>query len=447
MVLDSQNYYLVGLKLINQMIKLNSSPSLSGEITIPSDKSISHRAALLNSIAIGKSNILNYSDGEDCLSTISVLRKLGVKINLIPKSNSYELEIESDGLNSLATPKDKLFAGNSGTTTRLLAGILSFSNFNSILLGDDSLNSRPMKRIIDPLTMMGANIKSNDNCAPLEFSPSQLNGITYDMSVASAQVKSCIILATLGAKSKSVITQPALSRDHTERMLMSMNSDILVNGNEITINPGEIDSVDIEIPGDISSAAFWIVAALIHPKGNVILRNVGINPLRTGILEVLTKMGGNIEIFNEREVANEPVADIRVIHSELNGIEIQGDMIPKLIDEIPIIIIASVIAKGRTIIKDASELRVKETDRLLAMSEFLKLSNIKHNLLDDGIELDGNSNFIGGTFESFNDHRISMAIAVSSIISDKETIINNHEVASVSYKQFWDHLEKLKIYN
>ena len=418
MVLDSQNYYLVGLKLINQMIKLNSSPSLSGEIIIPSDKSISHRAALLNSIAIGKSNILNYSDGEDCLSTISVLRKLGVKINLIP--------------NSLATPKDKLFAGNSGTTTRLLAGILSFSNFNSILLGDDSLNSRPMKRIIDPLIMMGANIKSNDNCAPLEFSPSQLNGITYDMSVASAQVKSCIILATLGAKSKSVITQPALSRDHTERMLMSMNSDILVNGNEITINPGEIDSVDIEIPGDISSAAFWIVAALIHPKGNVILRNVGINPLRTGILEVLTKMGGNIEIFNQREVANEPVADIRVIHSELNGIEIQGDMIPKLIDEIPIIIIASVIAKGRTIIKDASELRVKETDRLLAMSEFLKLSNIKHNLLDDGIELDGNSNFIGGTFESFNDHRISMAIAVSSIISDKETIINNHEVASVS---------------
>ena len=444
---DSQNYCLVGLKLINQMIKLKSSSSLSGEIIVPSDKSISHRAALLNSIARGKSKILNYSDGEDCLSTLSVLKELGVKINLIPKSNSYELEIESEGLNSLSSPKNKLFAGNSGTTTRLLAGILSFSNFNSILLGDDSLNSRPMKRIIDPLIMMGANIKSNNNCAPIEFGPSQLNGINYDMSVASAQVKSCIILATLGAKSKSVITQPALSRDHTERMLMSMNSDISINKNEITIHPSEIDSVDIEVPGDISSASFWIVAALIHPKGNVILRNVGINPLRTGILEVLIKMGGKIEIFNKREIANEPVADLKVTHSDLNGVEIKGEMIPKLIDEIPILIVASTVAKGKTTIKDASELRVKETDRLFAMSEFLKLSDIKHNLFDDGIEIDGNSNFIGGTFESFNDHRISMAIAISSIISDKETIINNHEVASVSYKQFWNDLDKLKLDN
>ena len=429
------------------MIKLNSSLSFSGELEVPSDKSISHRSALLNSISIGKSKILNYSDGEDCLSTLSVLKELGVNLNLIPKENSYDLEIESKGLNSLTKPKNNLYAGNSGTTTRLLSGILSFSNFNSILLGDSSLNSRPMKRIIDPLIMMGADIKSNHNCAPLEFRQSNLNGITYNMDVASAQVKSCIILATLGANSKSVITQPALSRDHTERMLISMGSDIKINKNEIIISPGEINSIDIEVPGDISSAAFWIVAALIHPKGNIILKNVGVNPLRTGILDVLIKMGGRIEIFNERQVANEPVADIKVIHSELNGIEINGDIIPKLIDEIPIIIIASVVAKGATIIKDASELRVKETDRLFAMSEFLKVSNIKHDLFDDGIQISGNSNFSGGNFDSFNDHRIAMSIAISSLISDQETIINNHEAASVSYKQFWNHLESLKLDN
>ena len=429
------------------MIKLNASLSFGGELEVPSDKSISHRSALLNSIATGKSKILNYSDGEDCISTLSVLKELGANINLIAKENSYELEIESKGLDSFTKPKNNLYAGNSGTTTRLLSGILSFCNFNSILLGDNSLNSRPMKRIIDPLIMMGADIKSNNNCAPLEFSKSNLNGISYNMDVASAQVKSCIMLATLGANSKSVITQPALSRDHTERMLISMGSDIETNNNEIIIYPGEINSIDIKIPGDISSAAFWIVAALIHPKGNIVLRNVGINPLRTGMLDVLIKMGGRIEIFNEREVANEPVADIKVIHSELNGIEINGDIIPKLIDEIPIIIIAAVVAKGSTIIKDASELRVKETDRLFAMSEFLRSSNIKHGLFDDGIEIYGNSNFSGGNFDSFNDHRIAMSIAISSLISDEETIINNHEVASVSYKQFWNHLESLKLDN
>ena len=256
------------------MIKLSSSLSFSGELEVPSDKSISHRSALLNSIANGKSKILNYSNGEDCLSTLGVLKELGVNINLIPKKNSYELNIESKGLNSLIEPKKDLYAGNSGTTTRLLSGILAFSNFNSVLSGDNSLNSRPMKRIIDPLRMMGAEIKSNNDCAPLEFRKSNLNGIKYKMDVASAQVKSCIILATLGANSESIITQPALSRDHTERMLISMGADIKIDTNEITISPGEINSIDIEVPGDISSAAFWIVAALIHPKGNIVLKNV-----------------------------------------------------------------------------------------------------------------------------------------------------------------------------
>lgn len=429
------------------MIKLSSSFSFGGELEVPSDKSISHRSALLNSIANGKSKILNYSNGEDCLSTLGVLKELGVNINMIPKENSYELDIESNGLNSLIEPKKVLYAGNSGTTTRLLSGILAFSNFNSVLSGDNSLNSRPMKRIIDPLRMMGAEIKSNNDCAPLEFRKSNLNGIKYNMDVASAQVKSCIILATLGANSKSIITQPALSRDHTERMLIPMGADIKIDANEIIISPGEINSIDIEVPGDISSAAFWIVAALIHPKGNIVLKNVCINPLRTGILDVLIKMGGRIEIFNKRDVANEPVADIKVVHSELNGIQIDGDIIPKLIDEIPIIIIASVVAKGPTIIKDASELRVKETDRLFAMAEFLKSSNIKHNLFDDGIEILGDSDFSGGNFNSFNDHRIAMSIAISSLISDRETIINNSDVAAVSYKQFWDHLEILKLDN
>ena len=433
---------LVGVKV--KMINLNSTSKFSGSITIPSDKSISHRSAILNSIAYGKAEINNYSNGEDCLSTLNVLKNLGVDIKIDNKEDFLNIKITGNGFDGLSMPSSILDVGNSGTTTRLISGILSTLNFDTTLSGDDSLNSRPMKRIIEPLLKMGANISSDNNMAPLSFHPSKLKGIEFKMNVSSAQVKSCIMLAALNSSNKTYIQQPSLSRDHTERMLKGMGAKIKTNKNDIFIEPSKLNSLDLTIPGDISSAAFWMVGALIHPDSNLLLKNVGLNDLRTGIIDVLKDMGGNIEIENHRIQANEPVGDIRVKSSKLVGTEISGEIIPRLIDEIPIIIVAASLADGPTIIKNAEELRFKETDRLLAMSKFLDKSNIKHQLKEDGMEINGNSDFIGGEFESFDDHRIAMSIAISSIVAKNNTIINNHEVASISYKNFYKHLELLK---
>ena len=433
---------LVGVKV--KMINLNSTSKFSGSITIPSDKSISHRSAILNSIAYGKAEINNYSNGEDCLSTLNVLKNLGVDIKIDNKEDFLNIKITGNGFDGLSMPSSILDVGNSGTTTRLISGILSTLNFDTTLSGDDSLNSRPMKRIIEPLLKMGANISSDNNMAPLSFHPSKLKGIEFKMNVSSAQVKSCIMLAALNSSNKTYIQQPSLSRDHTERMLKGMGAKIKTNKNDIFIEPSKLNSLDLTIPGDISSAAFWMVGALIHPNSNLLLKNVGLNDLRTGIIDVLKDMGGNIEIENHRIQANEPVGDIRVKSSKLVGTEISGEIIPRLIDEIPIIIVAASLADGPTIIKNAEELRFKETDRLLAMSKFLVKSNIKHQLKEDGMEINGNSDFIGGEFESFDDHRIAMSIAISSIVAKNNTIINNHEVASISYKNFYKHLELLK---
>ena len=433
---------LVGVKV--KMINLNSTSKFSGSITIPSDKSISHRSAILNSIAYGKAEINNYSNGEDCLSTLNVLKNLGVDIKIDNKEDFLNIKITGNGFDGLSMPSSILDVGNSGTTTRLISGILSTLNFDTTLSGDDSLNSRPMKRIIDPLLKMGANISSDNYMAPLSFHPSKLKGIEFKMNISSAQVKSCIMLAALNSSNKTYIQQPSLSRDHTERMLKGMGAKIKTNKNDIFIEPSKLNSIDLTIPGDISSAAFWMVGALIHPDSNLLLKNVGLNDLRTGIIDVLKDMGGDIDIENHRIVANEPVGDIRVKSSKLVGTEISGEIIPRLIDEIPIIIVAASLADGPTIIKNAEELRYKETDRLLAMSKFLDKSNIKHQLKEDGMEINGNSDFIGGEFESFDDHRIAMSIAISSIVAKNNTIINNHEVASISYKNFYKHLELLK---
>ena len=433
---------LVGVKV--KMINLNSTSKFSGSITIPSDKSISHRSAILNSIAYGKAEINNYSNGEDCLSTLNVLKNLGVDIKIDNKEDFLNIKITGNGFDGLSIPSSILDVGNSGTTTRLISGILSTLNFDTTLSGDDSLNSRPMKRIIDPLLKMGANISSDNNMAPMSFHPSKLKGIEFKMNISSAQVKSCIMLAALNSSNKTYIQQPSLSRDHTERMLKGMGAKIKTNKNDIFIEPSKLNSIDLTIPGDISSAAFWMVGALIHPDSNILLKNVGLNDLRTGIIDVLKDMGGDIDIENHRIQANEPVGDIRVKSSKLVGTEISGEIIPRLIDEIPIIIVAASLADGPTIIKNAEELRFKETDRLLAMSKFLDKSNIKHQLKEDGMEINGNSDFIGGEFESFDDHRIAMSIAISSIVAKNNTIINNHEVASISYKNFYKHLELLK---
>ena len=426
------------------MIELNSSKKFSGSITIPSDKSISHRSAILNSVAFGEAIISNFSNGNDCLSTLNVLSKLGVQIDIENKNEFLNLRITGNGYEGLTKPDSLLDAGNSGTTTRLMSGILSSLSFETTISGDNSLNSRPMKRIIDPLSLMGAEIISNDNKAPLTFKPSNLNGINYEMNISSAQVKSCIMLAGLNSHSETVIKQPSLSRDHTERMLEGMGANIKTSKLDIIIEPSKLNSVDLTIPGDVSSASFWMVAALIHPNSNITLKNVGMNPLRTGIIDILKKMGGKIIIEDERIEANEPVANIKVMSSNLNGVEISGEIIPKLIDEIPIIIIAASIANGTTYIKNAEELRYKETDRLLAMSKFLEKSKIEHTLYDDGIKIFGNGQFIGGEFDTYDDHRIAMSVAISSIIAKNKTVINDHEVASISYKNFYKHLEQLK---
>ena len=426
------------------MIELNSSKKFSGSITIPSDKSISHRSAILNSVAFGEAIISNFSNGNDCLSTLNVLSKLGVQIDIENKNEFLNLRITGNGYEGLTKPDSLLDAGNSGTTTRLMSGILSSLSFETTISGDNSLNSRPMKRIIDPLSLMGAEIISNDNKAPLTFKPSNLNGINYEMNISSAQVKSCIMLAGLNSHSETVIKQPSLSRDHTERMLEGMGANIKTSKLDIIIEPSKLNSVDLTIPGDVSSASFWIVAALIHPNSNITLKNVGMNPLRTGIIDILKKMGGKIIIEDERIEANEPVANIKVMSSNLNGVEISGEIIPKLIDEIPIIIIAASIANGTTYIKNAEELRYKETDRLLAMSKFLEKSKIEHTLYDDGIKIFGNGQFIGGEFDTYDDHRIAMSVAISSIIAKNKTVINDHEVSSISYKNFYKHLEQLK---
>ena len=426
------------------MIELNSSKKFSGSITIPSDKSISHRSAILNSVAFGEAIISNFSNGNDCLSTLNVLSNLGVQIDIENKNEFLNLRITGNGYEGLTKPDSLLDAGNSGTTTRLMSGILSSLSFETTISGDNSLNSRPMKRIIDPLSLMGAEIISNDNKAPLTFKPSNLNGINYEMNISSAQVKSCIMLAGLNSHSETVIKQPSLSRDHTERMLQGMGANIKTSKLDIIIEPSKLNSVDLTIPGDVSSASFWMVAALIHPNSNITLKNVGMNPLRTGIIDILKKMGGKIIIEDERIEANEPVANIKVMSSDLNGVEISGEIIPKLIDEIPIIIIAASIANGTTYIKNAEELRYKETDRLLAMSKFLEKSKIEHTLYDDGIKIFGNGQFIGGEFDTYDDHRIAMSVAISSIIAKNKTVINDHEVASISYKNFYKHLEQLK---
>ena len=426
------------------MIELNSSKKFSGSITIPSDKSISHRSAILNSVAFGEAIISNFSNGNDCLSTLNVLSNLGVQIDIENKNEFLNLRITGNGYEGLTKPDSLLDAGNSGTTTRLMSGILSSLSFETTISGDNSLNSRPMKRIIDPLSLMGAEIISNDNKAPLTFKPSNLNGINYEMNISSAQVKSCIMLAGLNSHSETVIKQPSLSRDHTERMLEGMGANIKTSKLDIIIEPSKLNSVDLTIPGDVSSASFWMVAALIHPNSNITLKNVGMNPLRTGIIDILKKMGGKIIIEDKRIEANEPVANIKVMSSNLSGVEISGEIIPKLIDEIPIIIIAASIANGATYIKNAEELRYKETDRLLAMSKFLEKSKIEHTLYDDGIKIFGNGQFIGGEFDTYDDHRIAMSVAISSIVAKNKTVINDHEVASISYKNFYKHLEQLK---
>lgn len=425
---------------------IGKSSQIQGELNLPGDKSISHRSVIFNSIAKGTAEITNISLGQDCISTINIMRSMGVEVNL-DEQDLNTVTIKGVGRTGLQEPNIVLDAGNSGTTMRLISGLLSTQPFFSVLTGDDSLRSRPMGRIISPLKQMGANINGRDGNtkAPFAIQGSLLQGIEYTMPVASAQLKSCLILAAINSIGETILHQPALSRDHTEKMLGNMGVDIHNEGLQLTIQPfnGEFQSTDVNVPADISSAAFWIVAGLCHKQGKITLKNVGINPSRSGILDVMSAMGGNITIKNSTIVAGEEVGDIVVESSELVGVEIGGDIIPRLIDEIPIIALAACFAKGKTIIRDASDARNKESDRLSITASELTKFGADIQELDDGIIVNGVGSLNGTICESFDDHRIAMMEAIAAILSKGQTTIKNSDCVAISYPMFWDDLSIL----
>ena len=420
---------------------------LKGTVSVPGDKSISHRCIMFGSIANGTTEIHNFLKGADCLATIRCFQSMGINI----EETDHTITVHGKGLHGLSAPLNILDVGNSGTTTRLLSGILAGQKFESKLSGDESLNSRPMKRIIEPLTMMGANISSilRNGCAPLYIAPGNLHGIHYDSPVSSAQVKSCILLAGLYAEGETSVTEPSLSRNHTELMLKEFGADIRtlhsLSGTEATayIKPyPKLYGQKIVVPGDISSAAYFIAAGLIVPDSEILIEHVGINPTRSGILKVCEDMGGDITLLNERCEAGEKIADILVRTSSLHGITIEGDIIPTLIDEIPIIAVMAAVADGTTVIKDAAELKVKETYRIETVTDNLKAMGCNVTPTEDGMIITGGT-LHGASIHTLLDHRIAMAFSIAALVADGTTKILDSKCVDVSYPTFYDTFEQL----
>ncbi|MCF2641404.1 3-phosphoshikimate 1-carboxyvinyltransferase [Roseburia hominis] len=423
-------------------MKLHTKTALKGEVTIPGDKSISHRSIMFGAIAEGTTEVTHFLEGADCLSTISCFQKMGIEI----QRNKDTVLIKGKGLHGLSAPTGILDVGNSGTTTRLISGILAGQPFSSTLNGDASIQTRPMKRIIEPLTQMGADIKSekNNGCAPLIIHGHTLKGISYQSPVASAQVKSCVLLAGLYADDKTSVTEPVLSRNHTELMLSAFGADITSNGTTASILPNpHLTGQKIEVPGDISSAAYFIAAGLLVPNSEILIKNVGINPTRNGILKVAYAMGGKIEELNKRTVSGEPVCDLLVRSSNLHGTVIEGDIIPTLIDEIPVIAVMAAFADGTTTIKDAAELKVKETNRIDTVTENLKVMGCDISPTDDGMIINGGKPLHGATIHSYLDHRIAMSFAIAALAAEGETEIIDGECVNISYPGFYQDLERL----
>ena len=422
---------------------------LKGEVTIPGDKSISHRSIMLGSIALGTTEITHFLEGADCLSTIDCFRKMGVEIERKPSS----ILVHGKGLRGLTAPASTLNVGNSGTTTRLISGILSGQNFATTLSGDDSLNSRPMKRIMTPLNTMGAHIRSlNDNgCAPLHIRPGALHGIHYQSPVASAQVKSAVLLAGLYADSPTSVTEPALSRNHTELMLQGFGAyvatDLHTDGTATAhVEPcKELYGQQIYVPGDISSAAYFIAAALLVPASELLVKNVGTNFTRAGFLKVCKAMGADIETVSQTIEGGESRADLLVRYSHLKGTVIEGDIIPTLIDEIPMIAIMAAFADGQTVIRDATELKVKETNRIDTVTAGLKAMGAVITPTDDGMIIEGTGHLNGASIQSYLDHRIAMAFSVAGLASDGETQIVDSQCVDVSYPEFYATLNSVSI--
>jgi 3-phosphoshikimate 1-carboxyvinyltransferase len=417
--------------------KIKSSENLQGEITIPADKSISHRAAIFSSIAKGESIIRNFSTGKDCLSTIRLLKQAGVKIDFIDETT---LKIYGGELKPSQSPFN---CGNSGTTMRLVSGILAGQKFNSSLIGDISLSKRPMDRIIKPLSLMGADIFATDGHAPLFIKGENLRGITYESPIASAQVKSCILLAGLNATGETSVIEPYISRNHSELMLQYMGANINTTEDEnnkytVSIKKSNLAAQNIDIVGDISSAAFFIVAGLIVKGSDFIIKNVGMNPTRTGIIDIVIKMGGQIEIVNERTVSGENCADIKIHYSNtLKGCEISGKDIPRLIDEIPIIAVLATQADGETIIKNAEDLRNKEADRISCLVKELQKIGADIQETTDGFIIRGRTQLKGGAeLETYHDHRLAMSFYVAGLVCQEEISIKGFEWTNISFPEF-----------
>ena len=423
-------------------ISIMPSKGFRGIIQVPGDKSITHRAVMLGSISQGITKVHNYLPGEDCSRTIRCFEAMGVEIEKVSKE---ALIIKGLGLHGLKKPENALYAGNSGTTARLMAGILAGQSFETMVDGDESLRSRPMKRIMDPLREMGADLQcyTVEGRLPITIMGKTLKGICYRMPVASAQVKSCILLGAQYAEGVTRVYEKAPSRNHTELMLKAFGADIDFEGESIVVKPGQLlEGQEVQVPGDISSAAFFIVAALVNKNSQIRIENVGINPTRTGILDVLKSMGGDIKVENERTLGGELVGDIMAKTSALKGTTIRGDLIPRLIDEIPVLAIAAAAADGVTVIKDAAELKAKESDRLAAIEMLLHKIGVDVEKTPDGLVFEGVENFKGFTLEDSEDHRILMAAAIAASAAKGESVIKNTEWVDISFPSFWSLLEK-----
>jgi 3-phosphoshikimate 1-carboxyvinyltransferase len=422
---------------------------LEGTVTLPGDKSISQRAILLNSIASGSAHVSNLCHGDDRASILNCMRGLGVEITAHANCAQTGAEecflVEGRGPDGLSEPGTVLDAGNSGTATRLVAGLLAAQPFFSVLTGDESLRARPMDRIIGPLSEMGAHIlgRDGDSYAPLAIRGGELSGIAFDQPVASAQVKSSVLIAGIHADGETTVVQPAESRDHTERMLHAMGAKIAVEGMRVSVRRSNLSPIDVAVPGDISGAAFWMVAACVHPDARVKIRDVGINPTRAGVLDALRSMGANIRLENVREIGDEPVADIVAESSRLEGIEISGDAIPRSLDELPVLAAAASLASGTTTIRDAAELRIKESDRIAATVAGLSSLGADIEERPDGMIIRGVDSLKGAPSDSAGDHRIAMTMAVAGLAATGETTIAGAEAADVSYPGFWQTLDSL----
>lgn len=428
-------------EMSGKQLKTNLS-SLQGEISIPGDKSISHRAVMFGAMAEGKTTINHFLAGEDCLSTISCFEKMGVSI----KREDEYVEVEGKDIEGLSEPASILDVGNSGTTTRLMLGILAGVPFHTSLIGDESIAKRPMSRVTVPLRSMGAKIDGREHgqYTPLSTRGGALKAIHYHSPVASAQVKSAILLAGLHAEGTTKVTEPFTSRDHTERMLRAFGVDVEVDGTTVSIEGGQsLRGTDVYVPGDISSAAFFLVAGAIVPNSRIVLKNVGLNPTRTGIIDVLQQMGARLTISNERIQNGEPIGDLTIETSQLKGIEIGGDVIPRLIDEIPVIALLATQANGKTVIKDAEELKVKETNRIDTVATELSKLGASVTPTADGLIIEGKAALKSGEVDSYGDHRIGMMLAVAAAIATGEVTLMRSEAIHVSYPTFFEDLDKL----